>query len=407
MPKLKELREKRGGLIAEAQALLDVAETGERDLTAEESEQWDKLHTEQGKIGETVKREERQQEANREAAAKVVSETTPGNGGASSKEEREKRELRAFGKYLTSGILSGEGMEEFRALQADADISGGYLVAPELFVAELIQAVDNEVFIRGLATKHTLTQAASLGVPTLDTDVEDATWTSEIGTVNEDTALAFGKRSLEPHKLSKLVKISMKLLRLGAIAPEQLVMARLAYKFGVTEEKAFMTGSGAQRPLGIFIASDDGISTGRDVSTDNTSTAITADGLINVKYFLKSQYHGAAQWIFHRDAMKMIAKFKDGEGQYLWQPGLQEGQPDRLLSFPVNMSEYVPNTFETTLYVGMLGDYSKYWIVDSLSMEVQRLVELYAANDQVGFIARAEVDGMPVLEEAFVRIQLA
>jgi HK97 family phage major capsid protein len=58
-------------------------------------------------------------------------------------------------------------------------------------------------------------------------------------------------------------------------------------------------------------------------------------------------------------------------------------------------------------YVGILGDFSYYWIADALDMQVQRLVELYAATNQVGFIARREVDGMPVLEEAFVRVKLA
>jgi HK97 family phage major capsid protein len=55
----------------------------------------------------------------------------------------------------------------------------------------------------------------------------------------------------------------------------------------------------------------------------------------------------------------------------------------------------------------MLGDFSNYWIVESLSFEIQRLNELYAATNQVGYITRAELDGMPVLEEAFVRIKLA
>ena len=71
------------------------------------------------------------------------------------------------------------------------------------------------------------------------------------------------------------------------------------------------------------------------------------------------------------------------------------------------MSEYVPNTFTTGKYVGILGDFSFYWIVDALNLEVQRLDELYAATNQIGFIGRMETDGMPVLEEAFVRVALA
>src|SRR5690606_2542035 len=133
----------------------------------------------------------------------------------------------------------------------------------------------------------------------------------------------------------------------------------------------------------------------------------TTDGLISAKYELKAQYWGRATWLFHRDAVEQIAKLKDGNGQYLWQPSVQAGQPDRLLNFPVRMSEFAPNTFTSGLYVGILGDFSWYWIADSLSFQVQRLMELYAETNQDGFIVRVETDGMPVLSEAFVRVKLA
>ena len=157
----------------------------------------------------------------------------------------------------------------------------------------------------------------------------------------------------------------------------------------------------------MFTASDDGISTSRDVSTGNEDTSVTFDGLKEAKYTLKPNYWPRARWIFHRDAVKQISKLKDGEGQYIWQPAVVQGDPDRILSFPVDMSEYAPNTFTSALYVGVLGDFSNYWIVDALDMEMQRLVELYAATNQIGFIGRKETDGMPVLEEAFVRVKLA
>ena len=70
-------------------------------------------------------------------------------------------------------------------------------------------------------------------------------------------------------------------------------------------------------------------------------------------------------------------------------------------------SEWAPNTFTTGEYVGLLGDFSHYWIADALSMQIQRLNELYAETNQVGFIGRLETDGAPVLEEAFVRVKLA
>jgi HK97 family phage major capsid protein len=82
------------------------------------------------------------------------------------------------------------------------------------------------------------------------------------------------------------------------------------------------------------------------------------------------------------------------------------GTPDRILEVPYVMSEYAPSTFTTGLYVGIIGDFSFYWIADSLKLEIQRLDELYAVTNQVGFIGRSETDGLPVLAEAFARVKL-
>jgi HK97 family phage major capsid protein len=268
--------------------------------------------------------------------------------------------------------------------------------------------MDNEVFIRGLATVYPVTKAESLGAPSLDTDVADPTWTAEIKTGTEDSSMSFGKRELTPHPLAKLIKVSEKLLRVSAMDVESLVTSRLAYKFGVTAEYAYLLGSGSNEPMGLFTAAAAGlgISTSRDVSTGNTATAFTTDGLMNALYNQKAQYHPTLTWIFHRDAIKMLRKLKDGEGQYIWNPDIKGGQPDMILGKPYKMSEYCPNTFTTGLYVGIIGDFSNYWIADALSMRIQRLNELYAATNQVGFIGRLESDGMPVLEEAFSRIKL-
>ena len=278
---------------------------------------------------------------------------------------------------------------------------------PEQFVHQLIKFMDDSVFIRGLATVFQVPTAASLGAPSLDADISDADWTTELATGDEDNTMAFGKRNLHPHPFAKLVKISRQLLRQAMMNPETLVQQRLAYKFAITEEKGFATGTGAGQPLGLFTASSQGISTGRDVSADNTTTSITFDGLINALYSLKVQYHKNASWVFHRDAIKQIAKLKDGDSNYIWQPSVIPGRPDMILGRPLVMSEYVPNTFTTGLYVGMIADFSHYWIADAMDMQVQRLDELYARTNQVGFIGRKETDGMPVLEEAFARVTLA
>ncbi len=415
MPDINDLRSERSQAISAARELLDRADKEKRNLTSDESAKYDELIGKQDELRSQVQREERQQDLERELAkSKIITDPDAAKELQSDKRKLNTSdlEMRGFGQFVKGGrdAITGDEGAAFRAMQADNNTLGGYLVAPQKFVASLIKDLDNEVFMRRIANVlPTLTNAQSLGIPSLDEDMEDATWTSEVppGGVNEDTAMRFGKRELSPEMLAKRIKVSEKLLRIASMNPEEIVRQRMMYKFAVTEENAFLNGNGAAQPLGVFTAAANGISTGRDVSTGNTSTSVTFDGLKEAKYSLKAGYIGNASWIGHRDFVKQVSKLKDGEGQYIWQSSVTAGDPDMLLGMPLYMSEYAPNTFTTGQYAAILGDFSYYWIVDSLNMQIQRLNELYAETNQVGFIGRKETDAMPVLENAFARVKLA
>jgi HK97 family phage major capsid protein len=402
--KLKELQEKRNRSITEARLLLDKADEEKRSITAEERAQSDALLKEAGELRSDIDRIIKLEEEERAQAAEFIAAVS---GGAAPTPDAEARS-KAFRRLLTLDVANGEQLtaEEYRTLTAGQDTSAGFLTTPQEFVQSLIAKVKDQVFIRGLATSYATSNANGLGFPTLDTDADDASWSTEIKTMTEDTALKFGKRELKPHPLKKLIKASDKLLRADGINPESIIIDRAAYKFGITEEKAFLTGTGDKQPLGLFVASAQGINTDRDVSSGN-ATNFTADALKLVKYSLKAQYMMKAQWLFHRDGVAKIALLKDGEGRYIFEMTDTAGALDTLMGRPLVMSEYVPNTFTTGLYVGMFGDFSWYWIADSLALRIKRLNELYALTSEVGFIFDKETDGMPVLSEAFARIKTA
>lgn len=432
---LKELLAQRLKLIADARALLDKAEKEKRSLTPEESMAYDKQMNEVDSLLAKAKELQTQEERKRrlESAESTASNMLPRqtddrgvgdnadshgemrytphrgrervfrfHGGAGSTEYRE-----AFRRFLRDG--DQVAVRECRELTAGVATQGGYLVMPQQMAAGILRAVDDQTFIRRLATVVQVPTAASLGVPTQEANPSDPDWTAEVAEVVEDSAQAFGKRELKPVPLSKAIDVSRKLLRM---VPEidGFIQERLGYKFGIAMEKAYISGNGANQPLGVFTASAMGVSTDRDVTCGST-TAITDTGLIDMLYSLKAGYRDdpTCAWLFHRSAMGQIRKLKDNQGGYLWKPGqgLESNVGDSLLGKPVYESEYVPNTFTTGLYVGMIAAWRYYWIADSLQMEVQRLDELLARRGLVEFIGRAESDGMPTIEEAFVRGKLA
>lgn len=322
-------------------------------------------------------------------------------------------ERKAWGKLLKGGEKSLSDVE-IKALRADVASEGGFWGAPQEVAAEYIKFIDDLVHIRGLATIYPLDKAESLGIPTIESDISDADWTTELATGSDDTGLKAGKRELKPIPIAKGIKVSRKLLRQAAINVENLVRERLAYKFGVSQEKAYLTGTGANQPLGVFTASADGISTGRD-SAAASATVLVGDDFINCKHNLKSQYWNRpkTRWILARQIINVARKLKDTTNNYLWSPGLGPGGgltgglPATLVDVPYLVSEFAPYTQTTGLYVGIIGDFSFYWIAEALGLEIQVLMELYARTSQVGYIGRMELDGMPVLEEAFSRLKMA
>lgn len=394
--KIIELKQERLAATNQIRAIMNEFENKEMDsLKAEEMA---KLENRTDEISNIVDREEKQLARERLIGEKANEEKvvqTP----------RDEEKTAAFRNYIKSG--SAEDFRVYNALSQDNPTQAGYLVAPEKFVFELIKELDNTMFMRQKAKVLPALQGAqSLGYPTRTARMAAAVWGTEIAAPTADTTLAFGKKEFIPHPATAEILLSKTLIR-NAPGVDALIRDELAYVFAELLENAYMTGDGAGKPLGLFTASVDGITTARDVSTGNSATEIKVDGLIEAKYSIKDQYQAGAEWVFSREAIKLIAKLKDNDGQYIWQPSLAMGVPDMLLGKPINSTEYAPHVFTTGLYVGLYGNLKNYWIVDSLALQVQALFELYARTNQVDYIARLETDGQPVVAEAFARIKLA
>jgi HK97 family phage major capsid protein len=380
----REKRKQRAKLIHDARELMAPSEEEKRSLTAEEEQHFDKHWHDIEKLKKEIERDERSNDLEREEQALRMSqereeEDRRKQAGRDDDEQkttnpRATEEYRSkFLRYLRADKTPSLDDEEFRALQSDSPSAGGYLVIPEQLAEGMIAALDNMLWIRQLARIYTVPQAQSLGIRKRTADVSTFVYASELQTPTLDTGLTFGKKVLTPHHMTGEIKVSRELLRITSFGIEAYVKERMTYNAGVVQEQNFMTGNGDAKPLGLFTASSDGISTGQDVSTGNTIGSIKTDGLMEAKYKLPAQYRHNPnnRWLFHRDAIKQIAKLKDGEGKYIWEQSIKVGESDVLLGRPVVESEYAPNTFTTGLYVGLFGD------------------------------------GMPTIENAFARVKLA
>lgn len=275
-------------------------------------------------------------------------------------------------------------------LQEGIDSSGGYLV-PEEYDTRLIQGLTDENILRKLGTiiktsgEHKINIAGTKPA---------AAW------IEEGEALSFGDATfnqviLDAHKLHVAVKVTEELLYDNAFGLENYLIDQFAKALANAEEDAFLNGNGEGKPLGIFAASGGG----EVAVTTASSTAITYDEIVNLVYALKRPYRKNAKFILNDQTIATLRKLKDGNGQYIWQPALQAGEPDRLLGYEVLTSAYVPN-IEAGAAVIAFGDFSYYNIGDRGVRSFAELKELFAGNGMIGFVAKERVDGKLVLPEA-------
>lgn len=407
MKNIIEKRQKRAKLVNQGRELLDKAEKENRALTAEEEQQYDRIMDDVDRLGKEIEREEKQLALENEMkdVSSPAHRPEPQNDNKKNTNPRASKAYRdAFWRALTHGknALTAEQVNllndpQVRNLSVGTDAAGGYLV-PDEFERTLVQKLEDANVMRGLATVIT-TGSGTREIP-VEADYGSATWLGENAAYTESDA-QFSQVTLSAYKLGTIIKVSEELLNDSAFNIDNYVAGAFARRFARAEEAAFVNGDGSGKPTGVVQMATEG-----KVAPDGQVDSVTTDDLFDIYHALKRPYRSNATWLFADSTAKAIRKLKDGDGQYLWQPGLQAGQPDRLLGRPIAISDDVPAMAADAKSI-IFGDMSYYWIADRVGRTMQRLVELYAENGQVGFRMYQRVDGKLILPEAIVYFQNA
>ena len=332
--------------------------------------------------------EKRETEMNKGTSAPIANQP---NGGDKKTGRASDAYKKIFADYLR-GV--GDNKSIRNALQEGTDSKGGYLV-PEEFERKVIEALTELNVIRQNAT--VISTSSTRNIP-VEADSGEADWIDEEGSYPEDDP-EFGQVVLNAYKVGKMIKISEELLDDADFDIETYLARNLAKVIATAEEKAMCTGNGSKKPVGIFTANG-----GETGVTTAAADKITADEIIDLVYSLKAPYRKKAKFYLNDNTIKAVRKLKDGNGNFLWQPALTEGQPDKLAGFPVEATQ--APTIEAGAYVIAFADLSYYWIADRKNMDVRRLDELYAATGQVGFRGSRRVDAKPVLKEAIKLLKM-
>ena len=387
-----ELREKRAKAWEAAKAFLDSHRNEKGVLSAEDDDAYTRMEQEITDLGKEIARLERQEAFERELSQPLNKPLTgrPVSGGV--EKEKTGRASEEYKANFWNAMRSKVPLPSVvNALEEGTDSEGGYLV-PDEYERTLVEALEEENVFRQLA-KVIRTSSGDRKIPVVATK-GTASWIDEEGAYTESDD-SFGQVSIGAYKVGTMIKVSEELLNDSVFDLESYIAKEFARRIGAKEEEAFFTGDGSGKPLGVLAATG-GAETG---VTAASSTAITADELMDLFYSLKSPYRKKAVWVLNDSTIKAVRKLKDSTGQYLWQPSLVAGTPDTLLGRPVKTSAYMPVIAAGAKTIAF-GDFSYYWIADRQGRSFKRLNELYAANGQVGFLGSQRVDGKLVLSEA-------
>lgn len=328
-----------------------------------------------------------------------------GNVFFSTDEAGAREYAKAFRHYLRLQPHEHLSADESKALSAGDWQAGGALVQDTFLNMLLVKAREVSAMRRICNVLPPIPSGAVI-VPSEENLLSDAEWTTEIATGSEDAVKPFGQRRLQPYPQAKRIKISNTLLRTPTFDFEAYVRDRMAYKFAVPEENAYINGDGVGKPRGLRQTPN------LPSYTTAAALTVTADDIINWVYALPAAYASTARILCNRAFIRKVRLLKDGAGNFIWQPGLQAGDPGRILDTPYELSDRVDDAldaadaWESGGQPAVIGDFNYYWIVDALQMSIQRVNELYAETNQVGFIGRKETDGSCVLPEAFVALTI-
>ncbi|RTL96153.1 phage major capsid protein [Ancylobacter aquaticus] len=304
-------------------------------------------------------------------------------------------EQKAFGTYLRLGNQAPA--EELKTLTVSSDTQGGYLAPTEMsteFIRELVEFSP----IRTLATVRT-TSAPAVSYPKR-TGITNARWKGETQ-AQEGSEPAFGQVEIPIREVNTYVDVSNQLLADSGGVAEAEVRLALAEDFGKKEGLAFVSGNGVLEPEGLMTAS------GVGETVNGHATVLAADALVTLMYALPAAYRARGSWLMNGGTLATIRKLKDGQGNYLWQPSYQAGQPEMILGRPVveaiDMADVASGTFPI-----LFGDFATaYRIVDRLALSILVNPYLLATNGITRIHATRRTGAAVVQASALRKLKMA
>lgn len=369
----------------------------------------DAIESEKGRLAESVEtlngRLSELDELKSSLEAELAAVKRPA-GGVVNKDVAEHKS--AFELFVRKGKDDGLAELEQKAMQIGSDPDGGYAV-PEELDRNIISALRDEVIMRqecnvvsvGTPNYKRLVNMGGTGSGWVgETDARPETSTSKLGTIEPVWGEIYGNPAATQTMLDD-----------AFFNVEQFITGELTTEFAAQEDAAFTSGDGSKKPKGLLAyGSDDKADKERDWGKLQhlllkKPTELTADEVMKLIYTLRKPYRNGAKFMMNNNTLFKVRTLKDSQGNYLWQPGLQLGQPSALLGYGIAENEQFADMAAGAVPLAF-GNFRRcYTILDRIGIRMLR--DPYTNKPFVHFYTTKRVGSMMVDSNAVKLLKAA
>ncbi|WP_027967314.1 phage major capsid protein [Halomonas halocynthiae] len=301
----------------------------------------------------------------------------------------------AFESFVRKGREEGLRELEQKALQTGTDDDGGYAV-PEELDRSILELLRDESPMRQVC--NTITVSTPDFKKLVNLGGAGSGWVGETAArpeTNTPTLAQIAAHMGEIYANPQATQTSLDDVFFNA---EAWLQSEVAVEFAEREGAAFLLGDGTNKPKGVlsYTMAETPDATRAFGTLQNilsgTAGDFTGDDLLRLIYSTKRGYRAGATFMLNMMTLFKVRTMKDSEGNYLWRPGLQEGQPSSLLGYGVTENEDMP-TAAADAHAVSFGNFQRgYTIVDRIGTRVLR--DPYTNKPYVGFYTTKRVGGM-------------
>jgi HK97 family phage major capsid protein len=303
---------------------------------------------------------------------------------------------RAFDAYVRKGESHGLSSIESKAMSVGSGQDGGYLVPAEVEAA-IGRLLSKASPMRAIADVRQV--SATLYKKPFNTNGASAGWIGEAAARPQTNSATLAELQFPTMELYAMPAATQALLDDSIVNIDEWIAREVEVVFAEQETDAFLNGDGITRPKGILSYTKVAQSAWSWGNTGYIPTGVAGafaatnptDKMVDLIYALKASYRQNARFMLSRATQAQVRKFKDAQGNYLWQPAATANGNAMLLNFPVVESEYMPD-IATDTYSMAFGDFKRgYLIVDRVGVRILR--DPYSTKPYVLFYTTKRVGG--------------